>query len=170
MAQRVVGAVVVIFLCRRRTICTILQPMGSTGRLTEEISLPCRPIRSKKTWSSTHFMSSTAHSISWDSPVTRGQPEVSELARLVLNGESTHAVHQEHLVFLNHTLSQIRAFNKKQLCTLPSFLFTVPMLGIYIVSMNKVYHVFVLLCSVWVLHGWDFLGNHFLSSSCEFSP
>jgi hypothetical protein len=34
----VFGAVLVIFLCSWRTICTILQPMGSNRRLAEEIT------------------------------------------------------------------------------------------------------------------------------------
>jgi hypothetical protein len=38
VAQRVIGAVLVIFLSCRRTICTIIQPLGSKGRLLEEIS------------------------------------------------------------------------------------------------------------------------------------
>ncbi len=38
IALRAVGAVFVIFLRRWRSICTVLQPMGSKGRYLEEMS------------------------------------------------------------------------------------------------------------------------------------
>jgi hypothetical protein len=49
VAQSVVGAVLVIFLCRWRTIRTILQPMVNKGRLPEEISQTLLTKGSKKT-------------------------------------------------------------------------------------------------------------------------
>jgi hypothetical protein len=50
IAPRVVGAVFVAILRRCRKICTILQPMGSKGRYLKKSTNPCRPIKSKKTW------------------------------------------------------------------------------------------------------------------------
>ncbi len=46
----IVGAVLVVFLRLLRTICTILQPMGSMGRYLKKSTKPCWPIRSKETW------------------------------------------------------------------------------------------------------------------------
>ncbi len=50
IALRVVGAVLIIFLRRWRTICRVLQPMGSKGRYLKKCPKPCWPIKSKGTW------------------------------------------------------------------------------------------------------------------------
>ncbi len=41
IALRVVGAVLVAFLRRWHTVCTILQPMGSKGRDLKKCPTPC---------------------------------------------------------------------------------------------------------------------------------
>jgi hypothetical protein len=48
IAQRVVGAVWVVFLWSWRKICTILQPMGSNGPYLKKCPKPCWPIWSKE--------------------------------------------------------------------------------------------------------------------------
>ncbi len=49
IALRVVGTVFVIFLWRWRTICTVLEPMGSKGRYLKKCPKPCWPIRIRET-------------------------------------------------------------------------------------------------------------------------